>query len=35
MDALDVHILRSMGILPFVYGARGLDAVKTIGQLDS
>jgi DNA-binding Lrp family transcriptional regulator len=28
MDALDVQILRSMGILPFVYGARGPDAVK-------
>lgn len=28
MDSLDVRILRSMGILPFVYGARGPDAVK-------
>ncbi|MFQ5552260.1 MAG: winged helix-turn-helix transcriptional regulator [Thermoplasmata archaeon] len=28
MDALDIRLLRTMGIQPFVYGARGPDALK-------
>lgn len=28
MDALDIQLLRTMGILPFVYGARGPNALK-------
>lgn len=28
MDALDIQLLRTMGLQPFVYGARGPDALK-------
>ncbi|MFQ5907647.1 MAG: winged helix-turn-helix transcriptional regulator [Thermoplasmata archaeon] len=35
MDALDIRLLRTMGIQPFVYGARGPDALKPSRIADS